>query len=364
MTMGPVPSTDSKETKLEELDALELRPVPRLHLQHAARCAQQAPSPWNTQPWLLRIGERSLEVWADRSRNLKLADPHQRELTIACGAAAQHAAVALERLGWKVEVDYLPEFRTPDCLARITLIARKSAGIESRELYSALWRRHTQRGAYPRTDLCGHVGEALKVAALREGTLPEFFGDERRARLSELVEAGMLVQGRNSELRRERLEWIGRAAGRPADGIAARELGLACVPQSLMPFLLGTEWGIRKRARREAELVREAPCVLLLSSTHEEPAEWLRAGAALGRVLLVATAAGLVASFHDAAIEVPHLRHAVRQLAGNAAFPQVLLRLGYGTPAEGAGRRELSEICFDETSSQCNRGGVPCPLVL
>lgn len=354
--MGPVPLNESL---MEELDALNARPVPRLHLRHAAECAARAPSPWNTQPWLLRIGERSIEVWADRSRNLRRGDPHQRELTIACGAAAHHAVIALERLGWKVELDWLPEFRTPDCLARITLQSRVQPGIEARELYAALHRRHTQRGAFPRDELCAHVGDALEVACLREGAMPLRLDAGSRAELAALVESALVIQGHDAELRRERLDWIGK----PQEGIPAKELGLNCIPHALVPILMGTEWGIRRRARREAELVSEAPCLLLISTTHEETVEWLRAGAALSRLLLVATAAGLVASFHDAVLEVPQLRHSVRQLTGNRDFPQLLLRLGHGLAAELSVRRELSEMCFDESKASCNRGGIPCPLV-
>jgi hypothetical protein len=358
--MGWVPTSEATR---EELEALAAQPVPRLHLRHAALCATRAPSPWNTQPWLLRIGERSLEVWADRSRALNVGDPHQRELAIACGAAAQHAAVALARLGWRFEVDFMPEFRAPDCLVRITLTARAEPGIEARELYSALLRRHTQRGAFPHELLCEHVGMALDVAALREGVLPAQLGGAAREQVAEWVEAAVIEQGHDAALRRERLEWLERSASNGKEGIAARELGLSCVPRALMPVLLGSSWGNRRHARREAQWLREAPCMLLLSTLHEEPEEWLRAGFALGRVLLVATAAGLTAAFHNAAIEVPQFRHALRRLSGEQAFPQLLLRLGYGLPGEQSGRRSVPEVCFDESALECRRGGPPCPLV-
>ncbi|NOT32243.1 MAG: hypothetical protein HOP15_17495 [Planctomycetes bacterium] len=48
--------------------------------------ATRAPSSHNTQPWLFRARGDSIELHADRTRALPINDPHDRELTIRCGA--------------------------------------------------------------------------------------------------------------------------------------------------------------------------------------------------------------------------------------------------------------------------------------
>ena len=63
-------------------------------LEALVRYAVLAPSTHNTQPWRFRVRQDALEVFADRSRSLPVADPDDRELTISCGAARAVARLA------------------------------------------------------------------------------------------------------------------------------------------------------------------------------------------------------------------------------------------------------------------------------
>ncbi len=60
-------------------------------LRFAAINAAQAPSIFNTQPWRWQIGPARLALHADRTRQLRIADPEGRLLAISCGAALHHA---------------------------------------------------------------------------------------------------------------------------------------------------------------------------------------------------------------------------------------------------------------------------------
>ena len=50
--------------------------------------ASRAPSLHNTQPWQWRLGNEVLDLRADRSRQLQIADPDGHSLLVSCGAAA------------------------------------------------------------------------------------------------------------------------------------------------------------------------------------------------------------------------------------------------------------------------------------
>ena len=56
-------------------------------LQRAVAQAVLAPSSHNSQPWLFRVRGTTLDLYADRSRALPIADPEGRELVMSCGAA-------------------------------------------------------------------------------------------------------------------------------------------------------------------------------------------------------------------------------------------------------------------------------------
>ena len=59
------------------------------------RYAILAPSSHNTQPWLFSLQDRCVEIYADRSRSLRVTDPDDRQLTIAGGCALSNLRGAI-----------------------------------------------------------------------------------------------------------------------------------------------------------------------------------------------------------------------------------------------------------------------------
>ncbi len=84
------------------------------------------------------------------------------------------------------------------------------------------------------------------------------------------------------------------------------------------------------------------PLIAVIGSLDDRPLAQLRAGQAMQRVLLTATAEGLSASFLSQVIEVPATRGLLRELIGGGVWPQTVLRIGYGTPVRGTPRRDVA----------------------
>src|SRR5262245_36766735 len=93
-------------------------------LREAAEQALAAPSIFNTQPWRWQISDDTLRLWADRQRQLLVADPEGRLLTISCGVALHHARVALAAAGHQAVVRRLPDPADDDLLAEIRVEGR------------------------------------------------------------------------------------------------------------------------------------------------------------------------------------------------------------------------------------------------
>src|SRR4051794_15966274 len=77
-------------------------------LTRAAMAAGAAPSVFNTQPWRWRIVADTVELRADRGRQLATLDPDGRMLTVSCGAALHHLRTVLDGAGWTHEVAQFP----------------------------------------------------------------------------------------------------------------------------------------------------------------------------------------------------------------------------------------------------------------
>jgi hypothetical protein len=63
------------------------------------QAAGLAPSVHNTQPWRFRVTPDVIELHADPTRRLPVADPEDVELRLACGAALFNLRLALHGHG-------------------------------------------------------------------------------------------------------------------------------------------------------------------------------------------------------------------------------------------------------------------------
>src|SRR5207248_1741600 len=75
----------------------------------AVEAAIRAPSMHNTQPWRFRVRDGGLDVLADPSRTLPVADPHGWALRIAGGAAIFNARLAFAVAGRPAQVRLRPD---------------------------------------------------------------------------------------------------------------------------------------------------------------------------------------------------------------------------------------------------------------
>src|SRR6266403_2385254 len=116
------------------------------------RAAILAASPHNTQPWLFKITDSSIELHIDTQRNVGALDPYLREEHIGMGCALENLMLAAPANGYAAAAALLPGILgpipaepKPQLLARVNLTPGKR---EENELYNAIPRRHTNRGPY------------------------------------------------------------------------------------------------------------------------------------------------------------------------------------------------------------------------
>lgn len=82
----------------------------------------------------------------------------------------------------------------------------------------------------------------------------------------------------------------------------------------------------------------------MLGTESDTVRDWLTAGQALQRVLLVACRHGLQASYLNQPIQVAALRRKLQALVGGGV-PQILMRLGYPKkPLPSVARRSPEEV--------------------
>jgi hypothetical protein len=303
--------------------------------------ATAAPSLHNSQPWRFALSGRQIDLYADRQRQLRAADPTARQLLISCGAALFNVRLAAGHLGHEPRVRILPDPRDALLLARVTLEGRRVASGLSDELYEAIPYRHTNRFPFEDVRVPPAAVDAMTEAARLEGAelvVPRDEADLRR--LAELVRIADLENDQRPALTIEAADWTDVDPAR-RDGVPGYALGpLADDPDAPVRDLRrGAPVAERPRATFE-----EHPLLLVLATRYDSRELWVRAGQALQRVLLTATLHGLSASFVNQPLEVPALRRAVLGPGTLQGHAQMLLRVGRGTPVAPTPRRPLDEV--------------------
>jgi nitroreductase len=314
-------------------------------LRFLLRYAVLAPSGHNTQPWKFRIAGETVELYADRSRALPVVDPDDRELTISCGAALFNLQLAMERFGHVPRIELTPDLqRDPDLLARIALNGTHEPTPAEMALFDAIPRRHTNRYPFDERALPESLLDKMTAIATQEGAWIHIVSSEAREALADLIAEGDKMQGSDPAFRHELADWIRRDRGNHEDGIPEHSLGVTGVAAYLGPLLIREfNWG-KSQAKKDHQRAVEAPSLVVLGTPGDATEDWLHAGQALAHILLKARTEDVWSSYLNQPVEVPSLRPKLRELIGQAGWPQLVIRFGYGADPGPSPRRPVESV--------------------
>lgn len=310
-------------------------------LRSALALACRAPSVHNSQPWQWRVGDHSLQLYANPDLLLSHTDPDGRDLLLSCGAVLNHCVVAFAALGWQAKIHRFPNPAEPTHLAAVELYPYPAAELDV-ALAAAIPRRRTDRRHYsswpvPRGDIA-----LMGARAARAGVILRRVEDlEALSRLvSEAASRHLADPGYLSEL----TTWSGRYAS--TAGVPARNVpgGNGAGPIPLRSFAGGVLAQSPGAAAAEENAV-----VVALGTVADDQMSQLRAGEAASIVMLTATAQGLANCPITEPLEVAETREMVRSdVFGADAYPQIMLRIGWAPvnadPLPSTPRRDLSEL--------------------
>ncbi|GIH76744.1 Acg family FMN-binding oxidoreductase [Planobispora longispora] len=299
--------------------------------------AGTAPSVHNTQPWHFIARHREyIELHADPDRWLKITDPRGRSLHISCGAALFNLRLALRISGHRPLTWSTPATGNdpPTLLATVRPTPAAPASAAEHDLYEAIKARRTNRQPFTDTPVPQAIMDELVAAARMEGAGLVFpRGPGVAALLEEVAAAEESLTG-DGRYRAELARWT--CGPSHADGVPPYVQG---------PRPIGDLAPVRDfaRATRERARFEDRPRLAVLTTPGDGPADWLRAGQALQRLLLVATVHGLSASFLNQPLDLRDMRrHTDPRHPGG--HPQMIIRLGYGPAVPRAPRRPVPEL--------------------
>ena len=319
--------------------------IPADQVDYLIATAARAPSVHNTQPWRFKVNRYTIELYADPRRKLRV-DPVGREMIISCGAALFGLRLAVRSLGYLPEVEPLPD--PPRLLARVRLGAEVPMTEAEWRMLQALPHRHTHRGPFDARPLPDGLLAGLQRDAFAEGAALALVEPAiAYQRLADIVTAASRRQDLDPVARAEIRRWSRPTGSTARDGVPAR----AFAARAFSDWASPQPGRLRQRdfdqGRGLGTLPAEGPpaaATAVLATRGDAPADWLRAGQALHRLLAHAADRWVFASLYTQPTEAAAIRDLIRTRLGLPGSPQMLLQLGRARTTQVTARRPPTEL--------------------
>jgi hypothetical protein len=316
------------------------------------RAAILASNAYNTQPWLFKVTERRIDLYADGSRQLGAFDPYLRELHFSLGCALENLIVSAGRYGYHASLSFpAGKLETPSAQPQPVLAARVdlSRGVaQPSELYEAIPHRHTNRTPF---DVSRAVPQSfldpLRASASDEVDVKLFVytADDARNRIADLIFDATQIVNSDPDVKRDTARWLRRSMSE----VEAHRDG---------PFVgASTAANAANNPGSYVGMMRSARLFGLIAVRDRyDRVQTLQAGRLWQRAHLLATVRGLAARPANGAVElIDHEKNLGRdagaaarlaQITGDSSWqPTFMFYMGYATAAAAASsRRSVKEV--------------------
>jgi nitroreductase len=317
-------------------------------VESAVASASRAPSIHNTQPWRWELGEDVLDLRADRSRQLPVADRDGHSLLISCGAAAQLTDLALRASGWRTERSYLPDPRDPDLLVRFRALGRSHGDSVAAARLAAAQRRRSERRPFGPGTVSAAIIEQLRRVAADSDVYAHFpVRPEEKLDLAVAISHADRAELDDPDYTAELTTWVRRDDHSP-DGVPA-----SVIPQLPPGTQRHTDIPVRdfEVGISGSQLISagtdEVPLITVIFSENDDAREQLRAGEAMMRLMIEAELVGIASCPLSQSVDLPAFRARLQSLMSWTGHPQMMLRLGMrpaGDPAPLTSRRPVADV--------------------
>jgi nitroreductase len=319
-------------------------------IRELVELATRAPSVHNTQPWYWGVAGERLVLFADWSRQLMRADPDGRDLILSCGAALHHLRVAAAGSGWRAEVRRVPNAYNDAQLANIAFQPEPATPAALAAL-EALERRRTDRRTPSGSPVPREQLDRLLALGPQAGvTIFAVVSRGARNELLQILAEADREQREDPDYVDEIVLWTGRDDGEgiPSSSLLRRDQG----ERRADPVPTGPPSRFPSGSLVDDSQTVSEPALLAISTSSDDTASRLRAGEALGALLVLGEEAGMAMVPLSQAIEVDRARALLQdELLSDTACPQIVVQVGWAPPGRErvplTSRRPVDEVLGD-----------------
>ena len=345
-----------------------VRPLPEPRhdttpILEALRYGITAPSAHNTQPWRIElVSETEARIDFDPNRRLPETDPPGRQVHISHGTLIEMTAIAATSLGYRTEVELLPdgEMSLPEFGTKPTAILRLVAepGLSVDPLFAQILSRRTSRLAHVGPPVSNEERTRIATEAASPGVEVGWIPEDQLGAVLEIAAQAMTIEVNDRELFEETSEWFrftDREIQEKGDGLHFDTAGLSGVPLLLghlftRPRNWHKPYNRRPYLKGFVDSVRTTRALLTLTTPTNTMRDWITTGRSYMRAQLAADRTGLrfqpVSQVLQEYPQMDELRARMENLTGTVtpAKLQMLVRVGHTAQPGLSPRRDLNAI--------------------
>jgi hypothetical protein len=331
-----------------------------------------AASPHNTQPWLFKVTDSSIDLYLDPKRYPGAVDPYLREEHIGIGCALENLVLAAPANGYMASATLLQAKLTPaseyPSTELVAQVALSPGPKQQSELYDAIPRRHTNRNPYHLTSLPTDFIDEIRQITSDESDVKMFVftADKDRNRIMDMMSRACDIVFQDPQMvkgsdRFVRYEWSDIQKLR--DGLIPDEDGQAPLTTAMRKLAPQSWWRSSFRQKiwpttSYMDSVRATPLFGLIAVRDRyDRDQSLRAGRIWQRAQLLATARNVAGQPLNQIVELidhqrsiseqPQAMAELAELIGDTNWQSTFMfRFGYPIREVGPSPRRPVQACL------------------
>lgn len=305
--------------------------------------AIKAPSGHNTQPWLFKENENSIEIHPNFTKALPVVDPDNRELFVSLGCAAENLCIAATQKGYASKLTISDKGIT-------TIALMKNETRVSDPLFIQIAIRQTNRSVYNGRIIPADTIDILKETPVETGINLHFYekGTAEYDSISNYVRKGNSIQMQDKAFKAELHSWMRynkKHQNEYNDGLSYAVFGAPNLPLFIVKPIMKKAVNEKSQNKEDIKKIQSSSHFVLFTTQNNTLEEWINLGRTLERFLLQSTRLGIAHAHMNQPIEVKELSVLmVETLCISGENPAILLRIGYGEKLPYSKRKNVEEV--------------------
>ncbi len=306
--------------------------------------AVRAPSSHNSQPWLFKINEESIEIHPNYRKSLPIVDNDNRELFVSLGCALENLCISAAMRGYDNKTEI-----SKDGIIKVYLLKNNEVTADSL-LFNQIYIQQTNRGVFDGNKIGEDKITVLRNLSKQESVNIYFYenGLSEFDSIKAYIEKGNRSQMKDKEFKKELKSWMRfnkKHSENTNDGLSYLVFGAPNLPRFISKPVMSLALHENIQVKSDNKKVSSASHLVLFTVKNNTLPDWINLGRTLQRFLLKSTCMDIAHSYYNQPNEISSLSaDMVKDLNLDGEYPVILLRIGYGNKMPYSKRKSISKV--------------------